>query len=134
MITLSWSVSRLADRKKRARSSLIPGLLVCSVLNAITAASVAALTNKYDLSLGSGTLNQCLLFVLIDLLFFICGLIYLASGFIVTWKERSPEHRYHDESLFFFGQLVSKLTTTSKTMTIICITLTLAIFPLRQYL
>lgn len=128
LITLSWSVSRLTDRKKRARSSLIPGLLVCSVLNAITAASVAALTNKYDLSLGSGTLNQYLLFVLIDLLFFICGLIYLASGFIVTWKERSPEHRYHDESLFFFGQLVSKLTTTSKTMTIICITLTLAIF------
>lgn len=124
--TLLWSIFCLI--KKKTRVCFIAGLLICSVMNAFTAASVAALTNKYYLSLGGGTLNQYLLFVLIDLLFFICALIYLASGIIVTWKERAPEHRYHEEALFFFGQIISKLNTTSKTMAIICITLVLAIF------
>lgn len=69
-----------------------------------------------------------MLFILADLVFFICSLIYLASSFIVAWKEKSPEHRYKGENLFFFGQVVSKLNTTSKTMTLISITLVLAIF------
>lgn len=126
LLTLLWSIFCLIKKKKRV--CFITGLLICSVLNAFIAASVAALTNEYYLPLGGGTLNQYLLFVLIDLLFFICALIYLASGFIVTWKEKSPEHRYHEEALFFFGQIISKLNTTSKTMAIICITLVLAIF------
>ena len=68
------------------------------------------------------------LFVVIDLIFFICAFIYLTSGLIVAWKVKSPEHRYKGENLFFFGQIISKLNTTSKTMTLICITLVLAIF------
>ncbi len=67
-------------------------------------------------------------FILVDLLFFICALIYLAGNLIVAWKEKSPKHRYNGENLFFFGQIISKLNTTSKTMTLICITLVLAIF------
>lgn len=124
--TLLWSVFCLI--KKEKKNMFIAGLLIGSVLNAFTAASVAALTNKYYLPLGAGMLNQYLLFLLIDLLFFICALIYLASSFIVTWKEKSPEHRYRGEALFFYGQITSKLNTTSKTMTLICITLVLAIF------
>ena len=87
-----------------------------------------SITNKYYLTLGGGTLNQYLLFVVIDLLFFICAFIYLTSGLIVAWKVKSPEHRYKGENLFFFGQIISKLNTTSKTMTLICITLVHAIF------
>lgn len=107
---------------------MITGLLICSILNAFATASVAALANKYYLSLGAGMLNQYLQFLLIDLLFFIGSLIYLVSSFIVTWKEKSPEHRYHGEALFLYGQITSKLNTTNKTMTLICITLALAIF------
>ena len=72
--------------------------------------------------------NQYLLFLLIDLLFFICCVICLSSSFIVAWKAKAPEHRYKGENLFFFGQITSKLNTTSKTMTLICVTLVLAIF------
>ena len=68
------------------------------------------------------------MFVLVDLIFFICSLIYLASSFIAYWKEKSPEHRYKGENLFFFGQVLSKLNTTSKTMTLISVTLVLAMF------
>lgn len=126
LLTLLWSIFCIIRKKKR--ECFITGLLICSVLNAFTAASVAALTNKYYLLLGGGTLNQYLLFILIDLLFFICAFIYLTSGLIVAWKEKSPEHRYHEEALFFFGQIISKLNTTSKTMSIVCITLVSAIF------
>ena len=126
LLTLLWSVFCLI--KKGKKNMMITGLLICSVLNAFATASVAALANKYYLSLGTGMLNQYLQFLLIDLLFFIGALIYLAGSFIVTWKEKSPEHRYRGEALFLYGQITSKLNTTSKTMTLICITLALAIF------
>ena len=126
--TLFWSVLWLIRKKKLGFSKYIFGLLICSVLNACIAASVPALINQYYLPLGAGTVNQYLLFILIDLIFFICSLIYLASSFIVAWKEKSPEHRYKGENLFFFGQVISKLNTTSKTMTLISVTLVLAIF------
>lgn len=124
---LLFSVGWLIRRKKAGFSRLAEGLLVCSVLNACTAASVPALTHRYHLPLGDGMINQYLVFVLADLLFFICALIYLASSFLAAWKEKSPEHRYKGEALFFFGQIVSKLDTTSKTMTLISMTLALAI-------
>ena len=127
-VALLWSVLWFINKKRYGLSKFIFGLLICSVLNTGIAASVPALTNQYYLPLGAGTVNQYLLFVLVDLIFFICSLIYLASSFIVAWKEKSPEHRYKGENLFFFGQIISKLNTTSKTMTLISVTLVLAIF------
>ena len=125
---LLWSVWWLIRRKKYGFSKWILGLFLCSALNACIAASVPAFINQYYLPLGAGTINQYLLFVLVDLIFFICSLIYLASSFLAAWKEKSPEHRYKGENLFFFGQVLSKLNTTSKTMTLISVTLVLAMF------
>ena len=127
-ITLLWSVLWLIRKKKSEFAKLVFGLLICAVLNACVAASVPALINQHYLPLGAGTVNQYLLFILVDLIFSICSLIYLASSFIVAWKEKSPEHRYKCANLFFFGQVISKLNTTSKTMTLISITFVLAIF------
>ncbi len=125
---LLWSVWWLIRRKKYGFSKGILGLFLCSALNVCIAASVPAFINQYYLPLGAGTINQYLLFVLVDLIFFICSLIYLASSFLAAWKEKSPEHRYKGENLFFFGQVLSKLNTTSKTMTLISVTLVLAMF------
>ncbi len=127
-IALGWFILWLFKRKKWNSLKLLRGLFLCSVLNAFAAISVPTLTNRYYLPLGNGMLRQYLLFALMDLIFFICSLIYLASSFIVTWKEKSTEHRYKGENLFFFGQILSKLNTTSKTMTLVSITLVLAIF------
>lgn len=115
-ITLLWSGFWLIRKRKAGVSTLLPGLLVCTVLNTVMAASVPALTSRYYLALGAGAINQYLLFLLIDLLFFICCVIYLSSSFIVAWKAKAPEHRYKGENLFFFGQIISKLNTTSKTI------------------
>ncbi len=128
LATLLWSVWWMIAKRKSEIYTLLSVLLGFSVLNAFIAANVPLFTNKYYLPWGSGTINQYMTFILVDLLFFISALIYLIGNFIVAWKEKSPEHRYNGESLFFFGQIISKLNTTSKTMTLICITLVLAIF------
>lgn len=127
-IAILWSGLWLCKKKKAGVSTLLSGMLVCTVLNAVMSASVPSLVSRHALALGDGTVRQYLLFLLADLLLFLCCLIYLAGSFIVAWKEKAPEHRYHGENLFFFGQIISKLHTTSKTMTLICITLVLAIF------
>ncbi len=135
--TLLWSVFRLtlfcrktarSKKNKYSMHTLLNGLLACSALNIFAAASVPALTGRYHLSWGAGTVRQYLLFLLVHLIFLICALIYLFGTFLASWKEKSPEHRYKGENLFFFGQIISRLDTASKSMTIICVTLTLAIF------
>ena len=127
-MSLLWPVLWMLRRRKGGFPALLSGLLLCSLLNTIAAASVPALNSRYLLALGGGAVNQYLLFVLVDLIFLICALLYLASSFLVAWKEGAPEHRYQGENLFFFGQIISKLSTTSKTMSLTCVTLVLAIF------
>lgn len=127
-ISLLWPVLWALCRKKGGFPVLLSGLLISAFLNTLVAASVPVLNSRYFLGLGGGAVNQYLLFVLVDLIFLICALLYLVSSFIVAWKEGSPEHRYKDENLFFFGQIISKLSTTSKTMSLTCVTLVLAIF------
>lgn len=127
-ISLLWPVLWALCRKKGGFPVLLSGLLISAFLNTLAAASVPVLNSRYFLGLGGGAVNQYLLFVLVDLIFLICALLYLVSSFIVAWKEGAPEHRYKDENLFFFGQIISKLSTTSKTMSLTCVTLVLAIF------
>ena len=127
-MSLLWPALWALRRRKGGFPALLSGLLLCSLLNTIAAASVPALNSRYLLALGGGGVNQYLLFVLVDLIFLICALLYLASSFLVAWKEGAPEHRYKGENLFFFGQIISKLSTTSKTMSLTCVTLVLAIF------
>ena len=127
-ISLLWPVLWALRRKKGGFPVLLSGLLISAFLNTLVAVSVPVLNSRYFLGLGGGAVNQYLLFVLVDLIFLICALLYLVSSFIVAWKEGAPEHRYKDENLFFFGQIISKLSTTSKTMSLTCVTLVLAIF------
>lgn len=127
-MSLLWPALWALRRKKGGFTALFSGLLFSAFLNTLAAASVPMLNSRYLLALGGGAINQYLLFVLVDLIFLICVLIYLVSNFIVAWKEGKPEHRYKGENLFFFGQIISKLSTTSKTMSLTCVTLVLAIF------
>ena len=120
-------------RKKRNRGQkmsfrvLVAGWIFFSLASACAAAAVAPVSMDYYLPTGAGTLNQYMLFLIADLIYFICALIYLANDGICMIKERFPKIRYHGENLFLFGQIISKLRTTTKTVTLICITLTLSI-------
>ena len=123
-----WLLRKIFSKSNVHFHTLLRGLILFCVPNTFIAASVPSLMHRYYLPLGIGTRNQYLLFVLVDLLFFLCGIIFLAGSFLLAWKEQSPTHKYHEENLFFFGQVISKLNTTSKTMTLVSITLVLPIF------
>ena len=63
-----------------------------------------------------------LLFFLVYLSFFLCTVMYLSSRLLSAWKDRSPAHKYTGENLFFYGQVLSKLRSASKSMTLISLT------------
>ena len=120
--------SKDTRRSGSKRETLLIGLLICAMFQTLFAASVPSVQNQYYLSMGTGTNNQYMMFVLGNLLFIICAVIYLTNTMLVAWKEHSPEHRYRNQNLFFYGQITTKLSTTNKTMTLICATLAMAIF------
>ena len=124
---LLWPLIWLMFRKRLDFPRLVAGEVALAVCNAISAACVPGMRSAYLLSYGAGVTNQYIMFVLADLLYVICGVIYLASAMLVIRKNSSPERRYYRENLFFYGQMLSKLTTTSKTMTLVCATLAAAI-------
>ena len=78
--------------------------------------------NAYFLGFDAPTLNQYLLFGVADILFIISAVMYLSNAALLYWKESKVSRKYHNTSLFLFGQLSSKLATNTKTMTIICVT------------
>lgn len=123
-----WSLVWLVRHKKWGFDKFVIGQCLITILNACFLASVPQIQSKYYVALGTGNLNQYLIFILADLIFLICGVIYLASSLLVAWKEKSLAHKYQGQNLFFFGQIISKLQTTTKTMTLICLTLVLSIF------
>lgn len=101
---------------------------IFSLPNIGLAASVPVIQRTYHLSSSGGTLNQYLMYLLVNVIFLICCIIYLAGSLLSDRKEKSPECRYKGTNLFFFGQIISKLSTTSKTMTLICLTFVLSAF------
>lgn len=114
-------------KKRLGFTGLILGWLACAIAAGCFAASVPSVTMDYFLPLGTGGLNQYLMFLLTDMVYFLCGFFYLAGDFLCLIKEKFPNHRFRGENLFFYGQIISKLKTTTKTMTLICLTLVLSI-------
>lgn len=126
-LTLFFSFLWSLNRKKRTRNRLIFLLLIFSIVNACFAASVPKMRADYKLSFHSGIINEYLMYLIADLIYLICAFFYLASSFLIAWKEHSLAYQYKGQNLFFFGQLITKLNTTTKTMTLICLTFVLSI-------
>ena len=80
----------------------------------------------YSLPISQESLRSYLLFFLVYLSFFLCTVMYLSSRLLSAWKDKSPAHKYTGENLFFYGQVLSKLRSASKSMTLISLTLVLS--------
>lgn len=111
----------------RRNFSVLVFMLMLACLPLIgCAGGVLMLQQNYSISMGQSA-ERYLLFILMVLIFAVSAVFYLISGFIVRLKEKSVERRYRNNNLFLFGQILAKLRSTSKTMTLICITLMLSI-------
>ena len=126
-LTLLWAIAGAVLHRKIGFSRYLCGLLAGAVLTAIPIFSIAELEKAYFLGFDAPTLNQYLLFGVADILFIISAVMYLSNAALLYWKESKVSRKYHNTSLFLFGQLSSKLATNTKTMTIICVTLTFSI-------
>ncbi len=102
-----WTAVWFLHRRKGGLPALVLGLTTGALFCALAAASVPVMQRQYALAFGAGGVNQALTFLLADLLFLLCGVVWLASSLLAEWKDRR---------------------TTSKTMTLTSITLVLAIF------
>lgn len=126
-LTLLWAIAGAVLHRKIGFSRYLCGLLAGAVLTAIPIFSIAELEKAYFLGFDAPTLNQYLLFGVADILFIISAVMYLSNAALLYWKESKVSRKYHNTSLFLFGQLSSKLATNTKTMTIICVSLTFSI-------
>ena len=126
-LTLLWGITGAFLRRKTGFSRYLCGLLAGAVMTAIPTFSIAKLENTYFLGYDAPTLNQYLMFGIADILFIISTIIYLSNEALLYWKESKVSRKYHNTNLFLFGQLSSKLVTNTKTMTVICVTLTFSI-------
>lgn len=125
---LVWTAVWAVRRRKGDFPVLVLGLTAGALVCILAAASVPVVQRRYMLAFGEGGVSQALTALLVHLLFLLCGVIWLASTLLVWRKERSAACRYQGTNLFFFGQMISKLRTTSKTMSLVSITLVLSIF------
>ncbi|MCM1184158.1 MAG: ABC transporter permease [Roseburia sp.] len=129
-VALIYSIAVLVRDGKygqRQFGRLLMLLLVTMLPMVFYIALVPRYKMKYLLAIGADTTNLYLMYMLGCVGFFICAVIYLASDVIAEWKERAPEHRYKGENLFFYGQILSRLRTAVKTMTLISLTLAFSI-------
>ena len=118
----------LARRRVWGFPRLLGYLMAVAVGCGLFAALTPALRRAYFLPLSAENLNLYLTFLVVDVVFLICALFYLCGRWVGAWKGRSPAHRYAGENLFFFGQILSQLRSTSKSMALICLTLLLSLF------
>ena len=91
---LVWAAVWLLRRRKGGLPALVLGLTTGALFCALAAASVPVMQRQYALAFGAGGVNQALTFLLADLLFLLCGVVWLASSLLAEWKDRSPAHRY----------------------------------------
>ena len=122
--SLVWLVRRKAWGFPRLLGYLMAIAVGCGLFAALT----PSFRSAYFLPLSAENLNLYLTFLVGDVVFLICSLFYLCARWVAAWKDRSPAHRYTGENLFFFGQILSQLRSTSKSMALICLTLLLSLF------
>lgn len=126
LIAAVFGAARLAG-KKWPFTRLSAVMLALDFFLILFSAGVPVIQQKYMVFMGEGTVNAYAMFLLMETAYAVCAFIYLIGYGITLLKERSLRVRYHDENLFLFGQLMFKLKTTTKTMTLICLTLMISI-------
>ncbi len=118
---------RLFLRKWFSVSRLIAVLFPISLTRIFCFSLAPVLTQKYFLPFDASTLNLYMGLLILELIFAVFCLFFLLGSFLLWIKQRFPHIRYRETNLFFFGQVLSKLKTTSKTMALICLTLTFSL-------
>ena len=91
-------------------------------LSVVLYASLPVMKMKFLMPIAAEAFNFYMLSLIWDLIFFIGSFFYLIGRAIAALKEKSMKLRYKGENLFYFGQVLSRLKSTTATLTLISIT------------
>ncbi|MDE5699776.1 MAG: ABC transporter permease [Lachnospiraceae bacterium] len=113
--------------KNRTSSQYLYVAGVVSILELLLMGLLPVFKFRFSLPMDTGAYNIYIAFLVWCVVFIASAFFFLFSKWIAALKEKSVKVRYQGENLFFFGQVLSKLNTNTKSMTVICLTLTVSI-------
>lgn len=113
--------------KNRTSSQYLHIVGVVSMLELLLMGLLPVLKSRFSLPMDTGAYNIYIAFLVWCVVFIASAFFFLFSKWIAALKEKSVKVRYQGENLFFFGQVLSKLNSNTKSMTVICLTLTVSI-------
>lgn len=126
MMLLAGVLCRFLDKRKSvARYLCVTGIM--DVLEIFFIALLPIFKVQYSLPMDTGAYNVYILFLIWCIAFAVSAFFFLFGRWLALLKRNSAGLRYHEENLFFFGQILSKLKANTNTMTMICLTLTVSI-------
>lgn len=121
--SLLWQL--FSKRKSPLQYLRIVGII--SILEILFMGMLPVFKSHFSLPMDTGAYNIYIAFLIWCVVFIASAFFFLFSKWIVALKEKSVKMRYQGDNLFFFGQVLSKLNTNTKAMTVICLTLTVSI-------
>ncbi len=123
VMLLASALWRFFGRKKNMSGYLSMAGII-DILDILLVGILPILKMRLSLPMDTGAYNLYILFLAWCIFFLVSVFFFLFHKWLAALKQNSAKLRYHEENLFFFGQILSKLRTNTKTMTMICLTLT----------
>jgi len=125
IINLSLEFVWFLARHKLKFLHLLKILVITEIPLILVLASVPLLQSKYYFALGD--VDKYIVFLICNLIFLIFLIFYIFSHILMEIRKKSIKFTYSGENLFFLGQIITKLRTTTKSLSLICITIVLSI-------
>lgn len=114
-------------RKKKNMVSLYRMLLGSMTLTMLFNALLPLLKVKYSVALGDDASTDYVILLVLQVFFMIAVIFYLLARFLIHIRANNKEKVYCKDNLFFLGQITTKLQTSTRSMTLICITMLFAV-------
>ena len=123
-IALPWimllvSVLWLFSCRKKSLSGYLGLAGGIHILEILLGGFLPALKMSFSLPMDTGAYNLYIAFLVWCIVFLVNAFFFLFHRWLAALKQNSARLRYREENLFFFGQILSKLKTNTKSMTMI---------------
>lgn len=121
--------------KERRFFPLHKSLLVTSVISLLLVVTTLLVVTGHP-DLGSRLSNQFYIFTILFVVYLLFSFFYAASYSMQIFSQRSKRWKYQENHLFLLRQITSKLTVTSRTMSLLasCIMAAIIIFTISPIL
>jgi len=126
-VTLTASVLWCFFARKKSMAGYLGMSGLMGIMEMLFVGLLPVMKMRFSLPMDTGAYNIYIMFLVWCVIFLVNAFFFLFYKWLAALKQNSPKFLYHQENLFFLGQVLSKLKTNTKAMTMICLTLTFSI-------